>query len=344
MSSAPDFRVLIPDPLVPACDVEAGVLGPKVALDMHPGAASVAEIPDEMMAAADGMLLFRYWLPAEQIARFRRCKVVVRLGVGYDRIDRAACAAAGITVCNLPDYGTTEVADHAMALALALRRGVILHHDAQRGDAARGDAPAPWHWIETPLIRRSNVQRFGILGLGRIGTAVALRAKAFGFQVAFFDPHLPNGVELALGIARCRSLEELLGRSDILSVHAPLTPETRGLLSGERLSLLPRDAVLVNTARGPIVDVDGVYELLKSGHLAAAGLDVLPVEPPLDPPALLKAYRAREKWLDGRLVVTPHSAFHSPEAWHDIRVKGAETMRAVLIEGRRVNVIDPSDY
>ncbi len=188
------------------------------------------------------------------------------------------------------------------------------------------------------------MQTFGIVGLGRIGTAAALRAKAFGFRVAFYDPNLPNGADLAIGVARARTLDALLTQSDVLSLHAPLTPQTRGMLGARELALLPDGAVLVNTARGPLVDLDALAAALRDGKLAGAALDVLPAEPPVAPePALLSAYRAREAWLEGRLIVTPHSAFHTPQAWADIRRKAAETMAAAL-EGKPQNVIAPEMY
>ena len=283
-------------------------------------------------------MIFRHWLRAADLDRFSRLRAVVRMGVGYDRLDRAACAARGIVVCNVPDYGTTEVADHAIALALALRRGLLLHHDAQRGDP-----PAAWAPIEHPLVRRVGVQVFGIVGLGRIGTAVALRAKALGFRVIFFDPDLPNGTELGVGVERAGTLDALLQTADVLSLHAPLTPDTRGLIGARAFSRLPEGAVLVNTARGPIVDLDALAAALRESRLAGAGLDVWPTEPPEEPPhPLLAAYRAREPWLLGRLIVTPHSAFHSPQAWGDIRRKSAETMAAAL-GGRARNVIAVED-
>jgi phosphoglycerate dehydrogenase-like enzyme len=178
--------------------------------------------------------------------------------------------------------------------------------------------------------------------MGRIATAVALRAKAFGFRVVFYDPHLPNGVELGLGVERAPTLEALLSQTDTLSVHTPLTRETRGLLGLQELSLLPKGAVVVNTARGPIVDIDALTTLLKSGHLAGVGLDVVPVEPPVEPvPELIRAYRGQEDWTLGRLIITPHSAFYTPQAWDDIRSKSAETMRAALFGPRAQNVIPP---
>jgi phosphoglycerate dehydrogenase-like enzyme len=282
-------------------------------------------------------MILRYKVTAADLPRFPRLRAICRMGVGYDNLDRVAAAERQIMILNVPDYGTTEVADHAMALALSLRRGLLLHHEAQRADP-----PAAWRYIVDPLVRRSSVQTFGIVGMGRIATAVALRAKAFGFRVVFFDPHLPNGVELGLGIHRAATLEELLQQTDTLSVHAPLTRETRGMLGLRELSLLPRDAVVVNTARGPIIDIDALATLLKSGHLAGVGLDVVPIEPPVEPvPELIRAYRARESWTLGRLIITPHSAFFTPQAWDDIRTKSAETMRAALLGPRPQNVIPP---
>jgi C-terminal binding protein len=276
-------------------------------------------------------------VPADQIARFPKLKVIVRMGVGYDRVDRAAAAARGIKVCNVPDYGTMEVAEFAVLLALSLRRGLILYHDTQRGTD-----PAAWAKIESPLHRRQQTQTFGILGLGRIGTAAALRAKAFGYRVVFFDPNLANGWERAVGIERARSLDELLAQSDVLSIHTPLTRSTRDLIGERELRLMPRGSVLVNTARGPIVQIDALERVLRDNHLAGAGLDVIPVEPPVAPvPRLLQAYRNREPWLAGRLVITPHIAFHTPEAWDDIRRLGVETMRDVLVQGLETNVIPP---
>ncbi len=333
------LTVLEPEGMYPDTLLEQRILGPDVEV-LHGGAphtGSLDELSDEVCARIDGLLIFRHWLKPHHIARFTKLKVVVRMGVGYDRLDRATCAARGITVCNVPDYGTQEVADHAMSLVLALRRGLILHHDLQRETP-----PAPWRYAESPLIQRAEVQGLGIVGLGRIGTAVALRARAFGFKVRFFDPFLPNGVDRALGIARCKTLDELLSGADVLTIHAPDTKGTRGMIGAAQLALLPKNAIVVNTARGTSIDIDALEAALRSGHLAGAGLDVIPVEPPVDPlPGLLAAYRAREDWLKGRVIITPHSAFHTPDAWLDIRTKSAETMRDVLVDGGHSNVIHP---
>jgi C-terminal binding protein len=325
--------ILYPEAAFTDAVFERGLFGPDVEV-IRRDVGQLADLDDADCARTEGLMLFRHFLPAGQMARFPKLRAVVRMGVGYDRIDRAEAARRGITVCNCPDYGTTEVADHAVALAMTLRRGVLLHHEAQRR------APAAWTPIDDPLVRRLSSLTIGIVGLGRIGTAAALRFKAFGCRVVFFDPYLPNGVDLALGLLRAATLADLLQQSDILSLHVPLTRETRGMIGAGQIALLPQSAVIVNTARGPVLDLAAVEAGLRSGRLAGAGLDVIPVEPPVEPvPELLRAYRARESWLEGRLVVTPHSAFASPEAYEDIKRKSAETMRAALIDNKPHNVI-----
>ena len=315
---------------------ERRIFGPGATVIMR-DVASLAEMTDADCAATDGLMLFRFWMGEADFARFPKLRAVVRMGVGYDRIDRAAAARHGVRVCNVPDYGTTEVADHAISLALALSRGLIHHHENQRG-------PRPeWAVIRAPEIRRFSNTTFGVLGLGRIGTAVALRAKALGFCVVFYDPKLPNGSELAIGVARAPSLQALLAQSQILSVHTPLTRDTAGMLGAAEFAALPAGAVLVNTARGGTMDFDALEAALRSGHIAAAGLDVMPVEPPAEPVhSLLQAYRNRDPALEGRLIVTPHSAFWTPDAEWDIRIKSAETMAAAL-GNQPQNVIRPED-
>ena len=331
--------VLYPEERQTPDALERGVFGPDVRV-VKRDAKALSELSEADCAEADGLMILAFPVTGADLARFPRLRAIVRMGVGYDKLDRPAAAARNVLICNVPDYGTTEVADHAIALALTLRRGIILHHELQRKDP-----PAPWRSFQNPMIQRLGTQTFGIVGLGRIGTAVALRAKAFNFRVVFYDPYLPNGAELALGIERAPTLEDLLRQTNTLSIHAPLTPETRGMLGREQLALLPKDAVVVTDARGPILDLDALYDLMRDEHIAAAGLDVVPQEPPVEPiPKLLAAYRAKEPWLEGRLVVTPHSAWLTPHSWEDTRRKSAETMRAALLTNKPQNVITPEMY
>src|SRR6266852_2291403 len=216
--------VLYPEARQQPDNLETEVFGPDLQI-VKRDTGALAELSDADCAEADGLMIMGFGVTGADLARFPRLRAIVRMGVGYDKLDRPAAAARNILFCNVPDYGTTEVADHAIALALSLRRGVILYHERQRQSP-----PAPWGPVKGELIRRLGVQTFGIIGLGRIGTAVALRARAFGFRVMFHDPHLPNGAELALGIARAASLEDLLRETDTLSIHTPLTPETQSML------------------------------------------------------------------------------------------------------------------
>jgi C-terminal binding protein len=226
---------------------------------------NLSQLEERDCADVDGLMVLRHGVTAEHFAKFPKLACVVRMGVGYDKIDRKAAAARKVMVCNVPDYGTTEVADHALALVLSLRRGIALHLEAQRRPQ-----PAPWRYVSDPLLRRSGVQTFGIVGLGRIGTAAALRAKAFQFRVVAYDPYMPNGTELGVGVERVNSLEALMEQTDTLSVHAPLTLETRGMISRAMLERMPKGGVVVSTARGPICDVDALADLLKRGHLGRA--------------------------------------------------------------------------
>ena len=328
--------VIYPERMYPDDTEERRIFGEGATVVMR-DVSKLSELSDEDCAAADGLMIFRFWVSDADLARFTKLRAMVRMGVGYDRLDREAAARRGVIVCNVPDYGTSEVADHAISLALALSRGLIHHHERQRSGAA------DWSVIRDPAIRRFGSTTFGILGLGRIGTAAALRAKALGFRVVFFDPNLPNGAELAIGVARVRSLEALLEQSNILSVHAPATRTTQGMLGAAQFAALPQGAVVVNTARGAIMDFDALLAALRSGHIAAAGLDVMDVEPPVEPVhPLLQAYRDRDPALEGRLIITPHSAFWTPDAEWDIRIKSAETMAAALGNNPQ-NVIKPED-
>lgn len=265
---------------------------------------------------------------------FERCRIAVRSGVGFDNLDLEGFGRLGVPVCNVPDYGTTEVADHALALMLALTRGTASYDEALR---SRADG---WDFAVAPLIRRHRGATFGVVGLGRIGLAAARRAAGFDMRVLFYDPYLSNGVELSTGYDRVHSLAALFAESDIVSIHAPLNEETRGMIDAAVLAAARPGLVLVNTARGPIVDLDALEAALRSGGVAGAGLDVLPKEPADPGHPLIDAWRRREAWLDGRLVLTPHAAFYSPASMRDLRLKSIEVAVAWLRDGRLTNCVN----
>lgn len=316
-------------------DVERAIFGPDAVLD-YARVDSPDAIAVERWRAADAVMLFRFRLDAARVGMLERCRIVVRYGVGVDRVDRIALASRGIPLCTTPDYGTTEVADHAVSMILALRRGLLAYDGALRADL-RGN----WGWETAAGLRRMGAQRAAIVGLGRIGTAVALRLKAFGVDVVFHDPYLPQGVDRALGLRRAETLEEALAGADILTIHAPLTRRTKGLIDAAALARLAPGAVVVNTARGGILDLDALAAALTAGHVQAAGLDVLADEPPDPSHPLIAAWIAGNPTIAGRLIITPHAAFHSPEAQADMRRKAAETAALYLREGRLRNVYPP---
>ncbi|MDP1731183.1 MAG: C-terminal binding protein [Devosia sp.] len=266
---------------------------------------------------------------------FPNAKIAVRSGVGFDNIDTAGWGARNIPACNVPDYGTTEVADHAIGLMLALTRGTSSYGPELVRDGFDG-----WNFSKAPLVRRHRGATFGVVGLGRIGFAATRRAAAFDMKVMFYDPHLSSGVDLSTGYERVHSLAELMGRSDVVSVHAPLSATTRGLLGAEAFAAAKPGLILINTARGPIVDLSALEAAMRNDIVAGAGLDVLPNEPgDLDHP-LLAAWRRDEAWINGRLIVTPHAAFFSPAAMRDLRLKSTEVVHAFLTEGRLTNCVN----
>ncbi|MCY3883844.1 MAG: C-terminal binding protein [Gammaproteobacteria bacterium] len=292
-------------------------------------------VTDEQWAACDGIVGTQP--PKDCIDKLKKCRIFVKTAVGYDDVDIDDWSSRGIPVCNVPDYGTREVADHAIALMMTLTKSIAFHDESLRADPIRN-----WRPALNPYGRRMSDCTFGVIGLGRIGTATARRAKAFDMDVTFFDPYQPNGVELALGIRRSDSLEDLVSESDVISVHTPLNEETKNLLDARLFDLAKKGCIVINTARGPIIDIDALYEAMKNGTVLAAGLDVLPEEPAkLDRP-LIRAWLGDDDGLKHRLVLTPHSAFFTPESIRDIRAFAARTAARFLRDGRLENCVNSS--
>ncbi len=272
-----------------------------------------APLPAEVRAADALILWHNVPCTAEVIASLANCRVLIRNGVGYDSVDTGAAARRGIPVCNVPDYGTEEVADHTIALTLALCRQLFpLDAEAKR---------LGWRIEVAPKLRRLSSLTFGLIGLGRIGTATALRAKALGFRVIFHDPFLANGAHKALGIQRATSLEELLEHTDVLSLHCPSSPATRGMIGDAELARLRPTSFLVNTARGDLVQKEPLFRALREGRLAGAGLDVVQDEP----------LRSAAEAATPNLIVTCHAAFCSPEGMIEMRTTSARIARAALL-------------
>lgn len=328
----PRFRVVIAD-FITDLGPERQVLGDiaeLTALDAKSEADLVGVIED-----ADAVMMYHnIAITQHTISRLKHCKLIVRCGVGYDNVDWRFARERGIPVGNVPDYGTEEVADSAIGLALSLARGInFLNNRLLRRHG-------PWMYHQVAPIHRLRGRVFGIIGLGRIGTATALRAKALGMDVAFHDPYKPDGYDKALGVRRVETLDELLRQSFILSLHCPLTEETRHIVDARALAVMTDGSFLVNTARGAAVDATAIPAAIRSGKLAGAAIDVLPHEPPPDDHPLLSAWRDPNDPCHDRVILNPHSAFYAEEGLLDMRVKGAQACRRALLGEPLRNVVN----
>ena len=317
------MKVLIADFLEDA-SIEAPVLGNLarvVVVKARDEADLLAELPD-----TDAVILFHdvQRMGEASFSRAENCKVIVRAGVGYNNVDLEAAGRRGIAVCNVPDYGTEEVADHAILLLLAVAR----HLGIQDRDMRSG----VWDYLAGRATPRLRGKTLGLVGCGRIGSATALRAKAFGLDVVFYDPHVPPGLEKALGVRREFQLGPLLEQSHFVSLHCFLDDRSRHLIDPKALASMRPGSILINTSRGPVVDQEALIEALESGHLMGAGIDVFEREP-------LDDDRLRNH---PRVVLTPHSAFYSIEGFVELRTKAAEEVRRVLLGEPPRNLVNRS--
>lgn len=258
------------------------------------------------------------WAPvtAADLERLGSLRVIATPSVGVDHVDVEVATRRGVWVCHVPDYCVDEMADHALALLLALVRGVV--------ELDRSVRAGVWSASAAGALRRVCDVRLGVIGFGRIGRALASRARALNMDVAAHDPFVPDS-EIAAEGARPLGLEELLRASSAISVHVPLTEETRGLIGAPEIALLPEGAYVVNVSRAGLVDTAALLEALESGCLGGIALDVLETEPPTsDAPAPVAP----------RLVVNPHAGWYSERAEELVDRRAAESVLDVL-EGRR---------
>jgi len=270
---------------------------------------------DDILAVArdaDAILVTYAKLPGELLRQLTRCKAIGRFGLGVDNIDVKVAAELGIVVTYVPDYCMQEVSDHVMALLLALARKVPLSNKLVQ--SGRWEMPAV-----VPL-RRLAGQVLGLVGFGNIPRALAPKAAAFGLEIIAHDPYVAREVFAACGVEAV-SFESLLARADFISMHAPLTPATRGLLGAAAFAQMKRGTMIVNTARGPLIDEAALLAALDSGALGGVALDVVVSEPlPKDSPLLGR----------DNLILTPHTAFYSVEALEELQTKCAADVARVL--------------
>ncbi|TDC03612.1 C-terminal binding protein [Nonomuraea longispora] len=296
--------------------LDPALVGPQAELIDASGRADA----HELCHSADVVLADAAPVTAELVGRMRRCRLICSYGVGVDNIDVAAATAAGIHVSRAPSYCVEELADHTLALILASTRGIVRYHDHVRSGG--------WDHCGAGTLRRTRGRVLGLLGLGRVGRAVAARAAAFGFRVLATVP-VADGPHAAF--AELVPLERLVAEADVLSLHAPLTPDTRHVISAAELAAMKPTAYLVNTARGGLVDQPALLAALRDGRPAGAALDVLATEPP----------HAHEELLAlPNVIVTPHAGFYSEESLADLTQEVFSEVRAALNGDRPRNAIN----
>lgn len=266
-------------------------------------------------------------ITSELINSMDRCRIIQNFSVGYDCVDLAAATVKGIIVSNVPAYCTDEVANHAITLLFSAARKIVL--------SASRTAKGLWDCKFARPIHNFRNRNLGIIGLGKIGRNIVSKAKGFGMNVLAFDPYVADDIFSLLGVERKYELDGLLAAADYVSIHAPLTQETSHLIDERAFGLMKEGAILINTARGEIVDEKALYEAAAEGIIGGAGLDVLEDEPPSEDNPLFA--------LDN-ITVTPHIAWYSEESFSKCMVQGMDEVISVLDGMRPKFIVNPGIF
>jgi D-3-phosphoglycerate dehydrogenase len=271
---------------------------------------------------ADAILVTYAKITADMIRQLSRCRIISRFGIGVDNVDIPEATAKGIVVTKVPDYCIDEVSDHAMALLLAAARKIPMANAQVHAGTWKMPNFVPMHRLRGSVL--------GLVGFGRIPQLVVPKAKSFGLRVVAYDPYAPAEVFQQLGVERVE-FRELLQMSDFVSLHSPLTPETKGLMNADAFKAMKKTAYVVNTARGPVIDEAALAAALDAKEIAGAALDVMTQEPPGSSP------------LFGRdnVIVTPHTSFYSEESLVELQTKAAEEVVTVLSGKAPRNPVNP---
>ena len=305
------FVVAVTDYVFPSLEPEQRVLAP-LGVELRPGQCKSEEEIIALTRGADAVLNCYAKMTARVIESLDRCKIIARYGIGVDNVDLPAATRAGILVTNVPDYCVDEVSDHALALLLALARQIVAADRAVKGGV--------WNVVPHAGILRLRGQTLGLLGFGKIARLLASKTQALGMKVLAYDPYVDSAAIERQGV-EAASLDRLLVEADVISIHVPLSPETRNLIGQRELARMKPTAFLINTSRGGIVDEEALAETLKAGRIGGAALDVLSAEPPSADHPLRHA---------PNVILTPHLAFYSRESVVELQTKAAEEVARAL--------------
>ena len=298
-------------------------------------ATNECELPNEI-ANLDAVIVYnKITLTQITINKLLNCKVIVKAGVGFDNIDICAAGNIGIPVINVPDYGTNDVADHTFALFLSYVKKIGFYNNALQKNIVQY-----WKPGNGKKVHRLSELTFGIIGMGRIGTAVALRAKAFGMNVVYYDPYLPDGYDKTYQVKEFKVLEELVSNSNVISIHVPLNRNTEKMINYSLLQNAKYKPILINTARGKVINTEDIYLSLKENIIEAYLADVFESEPPSDNTELLLQFSLEDGIFRDRIIFTPHSASHTIEARKEMREKAAISVKMFIQENKMKNCIN----
>ncbi len=323
------FKVYISDFDYPDNEIEKSILEP-IGAQVIGLQCKTGEGLAELAADADAILQQYAKIPRSTIEKLPKCKAICRYGIGVDIVDVRAAYEHGMVVTNVPDYALDEVADHTITLAFMLMRRIPWFVEATR--AGR------WHWSESGIaIPRFRNATWGIIGFGRIAQNIARKVRAFNSRILSYDPYVSEGFMATFGVEKVE-LEGLLQSSNVVALMCPHTPETEHLIDESRLRLMRREAVLINCARGKIVDNSALYRALTEGWIASAGLDDTEEEP-----AKLDRWSPEQNPLFSltNCVVTPHVAYVSEDSLRECRRVASENAKAVLLGHRPPNPVKP---
>ena len=304
------YFVAVADSVFPNLDPAREVLssiGAEIQLSPEPTSDAIMKLAKD----ADGLLVTYAKITADMIRQMTKCRIISRFGIGVDNVDIPVATEKGIVVTKVPDYCIDEVSDHAMALLLSAVRKIPMGTDQVHSGTWKMPNFVPIHRLRGSVL--------GLAGFGRIPQLVAPKAQAFGMKVIAYDPYLPKDVFTKAGVEQV-DFSTLLQRSDYISVHSPLTPETKGLFNADAFKQMKKGSYIVNTARGPVIDEQALADAIDSGHLAGAGLDVMTTEPPVNSPLIGKK----------NVIITPHTSFYSDESLVELQTKAAQEVANVL--------------
>src|SRR5436190_6486743 len=315
------FFVAVADSVFPNLEPATQVLS-QIGAELKLAADSSPESVMTLAADADAVLVTYAKINADMIRQMKKVRIISRFGIGVDNVDLDAATQKGIVVTKVPDYCIDEVSDHAMALLLTAVRKIPLANDQVHAGTWKMPNVVPIHRLRGSVL--------GLMGFGRIPQLVAPKAQSFGMRVVAFDPYAPAEVFKNLGVDPVE-FADLLKMSDYVSIHSPLTPETKGLFNADAFRQMKKGSYVVNTARGPIIDEAALAAAIDSGHIAGAGLDVMTTEPPVGSPLIGKK----------NVIITPHTSFYSDESLVELQTKAAQEVASVLTGKPPRNPVNP---